>query len=60
MGSMVTPPVKGNSIRFLNSGELGVFEVTAADLQAFLDLRSMPLIEGVLFWSEVIAARELL
>lgn len=61
MGSMVTPHIRGNTTKYLNSGWIDDFEVQAAELEAFFELGVVPvLVDGQLYWSDEVTASELL
>jgi hypothetical protein len=60
LGCMFTPHISDNTVRYLNSGLIGEFDVGYDTLQEFLELQVMPvLVDGDLYWSDELALEDL-
>ena len=60
LGSMLTPHIAGNTMRYLSSSQLAQFQVTKSELEEFFELQVMPvLIDGDLYWSDELTLKDL-
>jgi hypothetical protein len=52
MGTLVTPCIDGNDVRYLSSGSIDTFELSRNELVRFLSLEDVPVVvENELRWS---------
>jgi hypothetical protein len=59
-GSMSTPFIQNTGTRYLSSGRIDTFDVSAEELDEFLDRETMPIeYEGNLYWSDRITSESL-
>ncbi|WP_232702460.1 hypothetical protein [Halobacterium wangiae] len=60
IGSLLTPNVQENTLRYLNSGHIDTFEVSAAELREFFNRGVVPvLLDDELVWSDELLENEL-